>query len=64
MENANEPKKQESEFFPGFVSDLECMKRALFTGLAAFTPRYDILLNMINIFLVLIKLICQLPGII
>lgn len=37
MENVNELKKQQSEIHPGFGSYLECMTRALFTGLAAFT---------------------------
>jgi hypothetical protein len=37
MENINDMKKQQSEIHPGFESYLECMTRALFTGLAAFT---------------------------
>jgi hypothetical protein len=37
MENVNELKKQQSEVHPGFGSYLECMTRALFTGLASFT---------------------------
>jgi len=37
MENINELKKQQSDIHPGFGSYLECMTRALFTGVAAFT---------------------------
>lgn len=41
MENVNELKKQQSEIHPGFGSYLECMTRALFTGLASFTLAFS-----------------------
>ncbi|XP_069693095.1 transmembrane protein 141 [Periplaneta americana] len=41
MENINELKKQQSAIHPGFGSYLECMTRALFTGLAAFTLAFS-----------------------
>ncbi|GFG38665.1 hypothetical protein Cfor_01683 [Coptotermes formosanus] len=37
MDNINALKKQQSDIHPGFGSYLECMTRALFTGVAAFT---------------------------
>lgn len=36
MNNINQLKKQQREKHPGFDSYLECMTRALFTGLATF----------------------------
>jgi len=41
MENINELKKQQSDIHPGFGSYLECMTRALFTGVAAFTLAFS-----------------------
>ncbi|KDR13949.1 transmembrane protein 141 [Zootermopsis nevadensis] len=41
MENINELRKRQSEIHPGFGSYLECMTRALFTGLAAFTLAFS-----------------------